>query len=382
MEPAALTPSTGLTVVAFLFVLTVVVFFHELGHFLVARWNKVTVKVFSVGFGPELLGFNDRQGTRWRLSLIPLGGYVKFLGDETEAGGADRAAIDRMSEEERRGAFANKGVGARAAVVAAGPIANFILAIVIFTAVFSIFGQQVMSARVDAVVAGSAAERAGFQPGDVVVAIDGRPIANFTDLQRIVSVSTGEELTLLVERGDTQVTLRATPELKEVTDPFGNVNRVGILGINRSPTADQVVTERYSLPDAFVRAVQETWFVIERTATYLFELIVGRASVDQLGGPIKVAEISGQVATLGFIPLLSLAAMLSISIGLINLFPIPVLDGGHLLFYLIEAIRGRPLSDAAQEVGFRFGFAALLALMVFTVLQDTGLLARLVQFWT
>jgi regulator of sigma E protease len=216
----------------------------------------------------------------------------------------------------------------------------------------------------------------------VVVAIDGRPIANFTDLQRIVSVSTGEGLTVEVERGAERVTLHATPELKEIKDPFGNASRVGILGINRSPTADQVVTERFSVPEAFVRALQETWFIVERTVSYLAELVIGKASVDQLGGPVKVAEISGQVATLGFIPLLSLAATLSISIGLINLFPIPVLDGGHLLFYLIEAVRGRPLSETAQEIGFRFGFAALLALMVFTVLQDTGILARLAQFWT
>jgi regulator of sigma E protease len=357
-------------VVPFLFVLTVVVFFHELGHFLVARWAGVTVKVFSVGFGPEIIGFTDRKGTRWRLSLVPLGGYVRFLGDETEAGGTDRTAIERLTPEERSGAFASKKVGARAAIVAAGPIANFILAIVIFTGIFAIFGQQVMSARVDAVVAGSAAEKAGFQPGDVVVSINGRPIGNFTDLQRIVSVSTGEELTLVVKRGDAEATLKATPELKEIKDQFGNASRVGILGINRSPTADQVVTERYSVPGAFVRAVQETWFVVERTFAYLFGVIAGRESADQLGGPLRVAEVSAQVASIGFLPLINLAAILSISIGLLNLFPVPLLDGGHLLFYLVEAVRGRPLSDRAQDIGFRIGFAAMLALMVFATWND------------
>jgi regulator of sigma E protease len=357
-------------VVPFLFVLTIVVFFHELGHFLVARWNGVTVKVFSVGFGPEIIGFNDRKGTRWRLSLVPLGGYVRFLGDETEAGGTDRDALEKLTPEERGTAFASKRVGARAAIVAAGPIANFILAIVIFTGIFAIFGQQVMSARVDSVVAGSAADRAGFKAGDVVVSIDGKPIGNFTDLQRIVSVSTGEELTLVVKRGDGEATLKATPELKEIKDQFGNSSRVGILGINRSPTADQVVTEHYSLPGAFVRAVQETWFVVDRTFSYLFGVIAGRESADQLGGPLRVAEVSAQVASIGFLPLINLAAILSISIGLLNLFPVPLLDGGHLLFYLVEAVRGRPLSDRAQDIGFRIGFAAMLALMVFATWND------------
>jgi regulator of sigma E protease len=357
-------------VIPFLFVLTIVVFFHELGHFLVARWVGVTVKIFSVGFGPELLGFTDRKGTRWRLSLIPLGGYVRFLGDVTEAGGVDQAALDQMTPEERGTAFASKRVGPRAAVVAAGPVANFILAIVIFTGIFAIFGEQVMSARVDAVVAGSAAERAGFQPGDVIESINGRPIANFSELQRIVSISTGEELTLVVKRNDGDVTLRATPELKEIKDQFGNVNRVGILGINRSPTADQVVTERYSVPSAFVRAVQETWFVVDRTFMYLYRVVGGRESADQLGGPLRVAEVSAQVASIGLLPLVNLAAILSISIGLLNLFPVPMLDGGHLLYYLIEAVRGRPLSDRAQDIGFRIGFAAILALMVFATWND------------
>ena len=356
--------------IPFLFVLTVVVFFHELGHFLVARWTGVTVKVFSIGFGPEIWGFDDRHGTRWRLSLIPLGGYVRFLGDENEAGGTDRPALEQLSADERSGAFVTKKVAARAAIVAAGPIANFVLAIAIFTTVFSIFGMQQMSPRVDEVVAGSVAERAGFQVGDVIAAIDGRPIANFTELQRIVSISTGEELTVVVDRGNAQVTLKATPELKEIKDQFGNASRVGILGINRNPTADQVVTERFSVPDAFVRAVEETGFVVERTFSYLFGVIVGRESADQLGGPLRVAEISSQVASIGFLPLINLAAILSISIGLINLFPVPMLDGGHLLFYVIEAVIGRPLSDRAQDIGFRLGFAAMVALMVFATWND------------
>ncbi|HMN84740.1 MAG TPA: RIP metalloprotease RseP [Bauldia sp.] len=357
-------------IIPFLFVLTLVVFVHELGHFLVARWCGVTVKVFSVGFGPELFGFNDKKGTRWRLSAIPLGGYVKFLGDEDEAGRPDRDGLARLSSEERQGAFAGKSVGARAAIVAAGPAANFILAILIFTAIFSIYGRQVTSAQVDVVVAGSPAERAGFKSGDVIVAIDGRPVATFSDLQRIVSASPGTELAIDVERAGEKLTLSATPEYQEVPDGFNGKQRVAVLGIQRSTTAGQVVTERFSVPAAFTLAISETWFVTERSVSYLVGVVTGRESADQLGGPIRVAEVSGQVATLGLVALINLAAVLSISIGLINLFPVPMLDGGHLLFFGLEALRGRPLSERAQDIGFRIGFAAVLMLMIFATWND------------
>jgi regulator of sigma E protease len=358
-------------IIPFLFVLTVVVFFHELGHFLVARWCGVAVKVFSVGFGPELIGFNDRQGTRWKLSAIPLGGYVKFLGDENAAGVTDRDAVAAMSPEERGKSFAAKGVGARAAIVAAGPFANFVLAIVIFTAIFSIFGRETLTPRVDSVVEGSAAEAAGFQPGDLVLSIDGRLISSFADLQRIVTVMAGEELTVTVERDGRETTIAVTPELRELTDRFGNTQRVGVLGITRNATGPQdIVTETYSVPAAAWLAVQETWFVTERTLSYLGAVIVGRESADQLGGPIRVAEVSAQVATIGFVALINLAAILSISIGLINLFPIPMLDGGHLVFFAFEAVRGRPLSERVQEIGFRIGLAAVLMLMIFATWND------------
>ncbi len=357
-------------IVPFLFVLTIVVFFHELGHFLVARWCGVAVKVFSIGFGPEIIGFNDRKGTRWRLSLIPLGGYVKFLGDENEAGLGDHRALEALTPDERRKAFAGKGVAARAAIVAAGPVANFLLAIAIFTAVFTIHGRDIMTAQVDSVVPGSPAAAAGFEPGDIVKSIDGRPIGNFTDLQRIVSVNANDTLTIVVQRGDQKLTLKAAPTLQNVTDQFGNDHRVGVLGISRNSTAADVITERYSLPRAAVLATQETWFVVTRTLSYLGAVVTGRESADQLGGPIRVAEVSAQVATLGFVALINLAAILSISIGLINLFPIPMLDGGHLLFFGVEAARGRPLSDRVQEIGFRIGFAAVVMLMIFATWND------------
>ena len=293
--------STALSyVVPFLFVLTIVVFFHELGHFLAARWCGVGVRVFSVGFGPELFGFNDRRGTRWRLSLIPLGGYVKFVGDENEASQTDAAALAAMDEGERSRAFAAKGVGARAIIVAAGPIANFVLAIVIFTAIFTLYGRQVTTPRVDDIVVGSPAERAGFKAGDIIVEIDGEPISDFSQLQRIVSVSSDVALNFVVTRGDETVALTATPERQEITDRFGNKHRVGILGIQRNTTGADITVEDYSPPRAFGLAVSETWFVTERTLSYLFAVVIGKESADQLGGPLRVAEVSAQVATIGY----------------------------------------------------------------------------------
>jgi len=358
-------------IIPFLFVLTIVVFFHELGHFLVARWAGVKVLTFSLGFGPELVGFNDRHGTRWKISAIPLGGYVKFFGDESEASTpASAETLAGMSEEERAGSFHHKKVGARAAIVAAGPIANFILAIVIFTCLFTFFGKPSTTARVDKIEASSAAERAGFQVGDVVTAIDGKKIGSFSDMQRLVSVRAGDTLTFSIKRGDATLQLKGTPELREVKDPFGNTQRLGILGITRATSPGEVTTEKVDPATALWLGIKETWFVIDQTLSYIGNIFTGRASADQIGGPIRIAQISGQVATLGLIPLLHLAAVLSISIGLLNLFPVPLLDGGHLLFYTAEVLRGRPLSEKSQEYGFRVGLVLVLMLMVFAFYND------------
>ena len=356
--------------IPFLFVLTVVVFFHELGHFLVARWCGVRVMVFSVGFGPELLGFTDRHGTRWKLAAIPLGGYVKFFGDENAASVPDQSAVASMSAEERRYSFFHKPVSQRAAVVAAGPIANFILAIVIFAAVFSIYGRQSSSARVDAVQTGSAAADAGFHPGDVVLSIDGRTVNSFSDMQRIVGANAGRTLEFKVDRGGAPVTLRATPALKQGKDGFGNKYCQAVLGVSRSMTPAEVKTELVGPLTAIGLGISETWFIIERTFSYIGGIFVGRECADQLGGPIRIAQISGQVASVSFAALMHLTAMLSVSIGLLNLFPVPLLDGGHLVFYAIEAARGRPLSERAQEIGFRIGLALVLMLMIFATFND------------
>jgi regulator of sigma E protease len=357
--------------IPFLFVLTIVVFFHELGHFMVARWAGVKVLTFSLGFGPELAGFNDRHGTRWKISAVPLGGYVKFFGDDTEASTPSTDALANMTEDERAGSFHHKKVGPRAAIVAAGPIANFLLAIVIFTCVFTIFGKPSTSARVDKVEDNSAAAAAGFQVGDIVTAIDGSKIDNFGDMQRIVGTHAGDPLTFTVKRGDSTLELHGTPELREVKDPFGNAHRLGVLGITRQTAAGDVVTERVDPATALWLGVKETWFVIDRTLAYIGGVFTGREAADQVGGPLRIAQISGQVASIGGVSgLIRLAAVLSVSIGLLNLFPVPLLDGGHLLFYAVEAARGRPLSERAQEMGFRIGLGLVLMLMVFATYND------------
>jgi len=365
--------------VPFLFVLTLVVFFHELGHFLVARRCGVRILVFSIGFGPELFGFNDRHGTRWKVSAIPLGGYVKFFGDENAASVPDPVALAAMSEEERRHSFVHQPVARRAAIVVAGPLANFVLAIAIFAALFMVFGKPSTSPRVDAIQPGSAAEAAGFKPGDLVLAINGRPIESFPDMQQIVSTSAGETLEFEVDRGGLKVALKATPTLRESKDRFGNVHRIGVLGITRSPSPEDTHFQPVGPVKALELGAQRTWFVVERTLSYIGGVVSGREAADQLGGPIRIAQVSGQVATEGLPSLFSLAAVLSVSIGLLNLFPVPLLDGGHLLFYGIEAVRGRPLSERAQEVGFRIGLAIVVMLMIFATYND---LLHLAAQWT
>ncbi|MFL4973918.1 MAG: RIP metalloprotease RseP [Microvirga sp.] len=356
--------------IPFLIVLTVVVFIHELGHFLVGRWCGVGVNAFSIGFGPELVGFTDRHGTRWKLSAIPLGGYVKFAGDVNGASVPDAASLAQMSPAERAVSFHHKTVLQRALVVAAGPIANFLLAIAIFAGITYVNGRQILAPRVDVVQVGSAAERAGFKPGDLVLAINGRSISSFTDMQRIVSASADDELSIAIDRDGREMTLTAVPDLKETETPFGK-QRIGLLGLQASRGPDDLKLVKYGLFDSIRLGAMETWYVVERTFTYIGRLVVGRESADQLSGPIRIAQVSGQVATLGGTAgLVSLVAVLSVSIGLINLFPIPLLDGGHLLFYGIEALRGRPLSDRAQEIGFRIGLAIVVMLMLFATWND------------
>ncbi len=355
--------------VPFLFVLSIVVFFHELGHFLIARLAGVRVLVFSIGFGPEIAGFYDRHGTRWKIAPIPLGGYVKFFGDETAASTPDKARASTMGAAEREQSLIFQPLLKRAAIVVAGPIANFILAIVIFSGMFMLFGVQTLSPRVDEVQPGTPAAAAGFQPGDMVLAINGEKIGSFEDMQRIVSESAGERLDIVVERNGKQIDLKATPELREEKDIFGNVRRI-VLGIQRSTAPGDVKYQPVSPPKAVWMGVQETWEIVGQTIHYIGGVIMGRKQANELSGPIGIARIVGKAATISYAFVMQIAGAISVSIGLLNLLPIPLLDGGHLLFYAIEGVRGRALSERAQEVGFRIGFAIVVMLMIFATFND------------
>jgi regulator of sigma E protease len=361
-------------IVPFLIVLTVLVFVHELGHYLVARWNRVRIEVFSIGFGPEIFGWNDRAGTRWKFSLIPLGGYVKMFGDADPAS-MPAANTATMSAAEREVSFHHKRLPQRAAVVAAGPVANFVFAIVVLTALFVTVGQPFTPAQVGQVQPGSAAEAAGIKAGDTFLTIDGEQIERFEDVQRLVRLNAGMAMNLVLKRGDAEVTLSVTPKVSTITDRFGNTHQLGLLGIERSGV-DYVRRTPWS---AVWRAGAETMNISTGTLQAVWQMVIGARTADELGGPLRIAQMSGEVAQGGAVALLWFMAVLSINLGLINLFPIPVLDGGHLLFYAAEAIRGRPLGQRAQEYGFRLGLALVLTLMVFATWNDLVHL-RVVEF--
>jgi regulator of sigma E protease len=356
--------------IPFLFVLTIVVFFHELGHFLVARWAGVKVLTFSLGFGPELIGFNDRHGTRWKVSAIPLGGYVKFFGDESEASTPSAETLSSMTAEERAGSFHHKKVGPRAAIVAAGPIANFILGALIFAGMALYYGKPSTIARVDGLVAEGAAAAAGFKIGDVVVQIDGTPIESFNDMQRVVVMNGGSQLVFKVKRDGEIVSLNATPKLQERKDQFGNKQKVGVLGVEHKAQFGEAATTPVGFLEALKIGVDQVWFIIASTFKFLGSLFVGHGNPQDVSGVLGIAKMSGQAASAGFQFVINLCAVLSVSIGLLNLFPIPLLDGGHLMFYAAEVLRGRPLSERTQEMGFRIGLGLVLMLMVFATYND------------
>jgi regulator of sigma E protease len=367
---------TPLGLPAFLFVITVVVFFHELGHFLVARACGVKVDVFSVGFGREIFGFTDKRGTRWKVSWLPVGGYVKFAGDANAASTPDRDAAARMSAAEREGALAFKPVWQRALVAAAGPVANFVLAVLLFTGVILHNGHTVVAPVIGDVVKGSAAEAAGIRAGDRVTAIDGRSITDFEQMPEIISLSGGQNLTIDLLRGGHPLTVHAMPRPTKMRDMLGDMETSVVIGVRPSPKAP-ITTEYYSVPGAVAAAATETWDIMHTTVQGLVQMVRGYASADQLRGPLGIAKMTRQVAVYGFLALIQLTAVLSVSIGFANLFPIPLLDGGHLLYYACEAVLGRPLDERAQDVGFRLGLVLVLGLVLLTTWND---LARLNLF--
>jgi regulator of sigma E protease len=355
---------------AFAFVITLVVFFHELGHFAVARACGVGVETFSIGFGPAIVSWTDRRGTQWKISWIPLGGYVKFLGDADAVSRPDEERVRQLPAEEQSHAFLNKPLWQRASVVVAGPLANFVLAIAIFAATFATFGREIVIPRVDSVRPESAAATAGIKPGDIIVKADGTAIGEFSDLQSIVTMSAGRDLTIVVDRHGKLLTLHAVPQLLEVKTGFGDVQRVGVLGVVNNLSSDEVRLVRYGVPGAVREAAVRTWNIVDSTMTYLWRMVVGQQDASQLSGPLGIAKVSRQVASIGIIELINLAALISVSIGLVNLFPVPILDGGHLLYYACEAVMGRPLGARAQDVGFRLGLAVMLGLMVLATWND------------
>jgi regulator of sigma E protease len=357
--------------VPFLVVLTVIVFVHEMGHYLVARWNGVAIQTFSIGFGRELFGWDDRHGTRWRISAIPLGGYVRFVGDMNPASVPDPEVAANASPELASRLFVNKTVWQRIAVVAAGPLANVLLTFLILYALLLGYGRYTIPAEVGEVMPGSVAESAGLLPGDEILAVDGYVVRGFTDLVRYVATSPERPIVMDLDRDGTALTLTLVPKAVEEQDRFGNSQRIGQIGVRSNATEEDVRLYRPGPVEAIGMTFEEIRFIVQRTAAFLGDFFVGRGDVEQLGGPVKVAKVSGEVATLGVVALINLMALLSLNIGIFNLLPVPMLDGGHLMYYLVEAIRGRPLSLRVQEIGFRFGFALVLALMVFTLFNDT-----------
>ncbi|MCO4316507.1 RIP metalloprotease RseP [Phyllobacterium sp. 21LDTY02-6] len=357
------------TIVPFLIVLTVVVFVHEMGHYLVGRWCGIGVKAFSIGFGPELIGFNDRSGTRWKLSAIPLGGYVKFAGDDDVTSSTSKD-IGAMSEAERKVAFHTQPVWKRAATVFAGPAFNILLTVLIFSVFFSLYGKRVSDPTVGEVRPGGPAAMAGFQPGDRFVSVDGARIETFADVQRIVSGRAGDPLDFVVNRNGQDVRLTATPQLTDQQDALGNTVKVAIIGVATNEAVGNFRRIEYGPVESVGQAVRESGFIIARTGQFFSRFFAGREDKCQLGGPVKIATMAGQAASQGIDWLIQLTAMLSIGIGLLNLFPLPPLDGGHLVFYAAEAVIGRPVKPVVQEVFFRAGFFLVLGFMGFVLFND------------
>jgi regulator of sigma E protease len=352
----------------FLVVLTVLVFIHELGHFAVARWCGVRVEVFSIGFGPELVGFTDRTGTRWKLSWLPLGGYVRMFGQEENA--IEGQAARPLTDAERAVSFKEKTVGQRMAIVFAGPAANYIFAFAVFTALYAISGKPVIPPIVGKVFAESPAARAGIVPGDTIVKVDGTEIESFYDIQYVVQSSLGNMLTIDLARNGAPVRVEVTPGTVRDKDPeTGKETTFVGLGFGLGDSVKSI-TKDLSVGESLVAAGSDIYRATVGTLKGLWQMITGLRSSDEIGGVLRIAKMSGDVAQVGLVSLIAFSAALSINLGLINLFPVPMLDGGHLVYYAVEAVRGRPLGERAQEFGLKVGLALVLSLMLFATWND------------
>jgi regulator of sigma E protease len=361
------TPGALLTVIAFLLVLGPLVFVHEYGHYIVGRWCGVKAETFSIGFGRKILSWRDKRGTEWKMGWLPLGGYVQFKGDRDAASRPDAALIG-LPPEEMRDSFPAQPVWKRAAIVAAGPVTNFIFAILILAGFAWLSGTPTSPAVAGAVMEGSAAADAGLREGDRILSIDGREMQLFTDIPMAVAHRPNEAMQVRIERGGAEQTLTLTPKLVTSKDRFGNEFARGVIGVS----AGEVVFERVSLWQAPVVAMRQTQQIVVQTIDVLGQLLTGNRSIKDMSGPLKIAKTSGEAATMGAASLVFLAALISINLGFINLLPLPMLDGGHLLFYAYEAIRRRPVPAQAQEWAFRVGFMAIITLMVVVTFNDLG----------
>ncbi len=359
------TPGILLTILAFALMIGPLVFLHELGHYLAGRWFGVKAEEFSIGFGREVVGFTDRQGTRWKFGWLPLGGYVCFAGDMNPASQPSPEWLSLPAHERAR-TFQSKPLWQRAIIVAAGPISNFLVAIVILAGFALAYGQNTTSAVVGSVQPASAAATAGLQPGDKIVTLGGRAIGDFNDLRTFTVMRAGAQVQIEFERGGRAMQADAVIGTLAVKDRFGNISRRGVLGIGPGP---QVFTP-VSLWEAPLVGARRTWEIVETTVDGLGQIIMGRIPVSELGGPLKIAQISGESLAMGPVDFVGLIALISINLGFINLLPVPVLDGGHLLFYAVEAVRRRPVEPQVMEWAFRGGLLAILALMLFVTLND------------
>jgi regulator of sigma E protease len=358
-------PPIWFIIIAFLCVIGPLVLIHELGHYWVARWFGIGAETFSIGFGRKIAGWTDKRGTLWKIGWLPLGGYVRFVGDENVASAAGDQSV--LSEDQKRRSFHLRPVYQRFLVVLAGPVANFLLAILIFAAFFAVLGKPTAAPVIGAVEPASAAAGAGLQPGDRITSIAGRDVDDFRDIQRLVQMRPAERLEIRFQRNGEPATITVEPRVRFEKDNFGNQFKIGFLGVG--PSGD-LELKRISLLQSFPEAGDYCLKLTQSMVDGIWQIISGRRSVKDLGGPLKIAQVAGQQASLGALQFIQLAALISINLGFINLLPVPMLDGGHLLFYSIEGVRRRPVSPETQDWAFRGGLALLLALLLFTTFND------------
>jgi len=358
-------------IVPFIILILVVVFIHEYGHYYFAKKYGVAVTDFSIGFGKEILGWKDKSGTRWKICWIPLGGYVKFFGDRNVFSQADQdELLKKYSKDDQQKLFVTKPLYQRSLIVVGGPFANFVLAIIIFSFIYMFVGKDFTPAMINEVQKNSPAEIAGMKNNDIILEIDDNKVESILDVSKLIVMSTSEFINFKLSRNNQEILLKVKPNIVQAEDNLGNKIKRRMVGIKLSPYNNQINHVKLGPAQAIIHSIKEVYFVTISSLKYLGSMFKGSGDSSQLGGPIRIAKLSGQVAEFGFIPFISMMAYISISLGLINLFPIPMLDGGHLMFYAIEKILGRPLSQKTQEGFFRIGMFLLLSLMFFATFND------------